>query len=133
MITNLLMSKPKNHKEFIKPTADELNHSEVLVEDAVEFFYSSLSKKISDMKTNRIEINGLGTFTVRPKRLRELIDRLTSKLNKIKNPKAANSLKIKRNLEVDLEKAQQLNEIVQKEISDKIAFKEAKKKEKRND
>ncbi len=127
------MSKPKSHKEFIQPAADELECSEVLVEDVIEFFYSFISKEISAMKHNRLEVCGLGKFVVCNKQLETLISKLEGKLGKIKNPKSEQSFKIKHNLEEDLHKAINMRNIVLREKAEKASFIEEKRKRRENE
>ena len=117
---------PKNHKEFIKPTADKLNCSEILVEDAVGFFYGELQKMMASLKHQQIEVLNFGTFKVRPKELENLIQTQELFLKKMGTPKTMNKMGMKRTVEVTIEKAKALEKMVAAERSRKEEFMENK-------
>ena len=60
---------PKSHKNFIKPTAKELNVDEILVSDVVGFYYSELRKSLNDIASINIKVDSLGTFSIKSKEL----------------------------------------------------------------
>jgi nucleoid DNA-binding protein len=113
---------PKNHKEFIKPTADKLGCSEILVEDAVEFFYGSLQKMMGSLEHQQIEVLNLGTFKVRPKEVDNLIQTQELFLKKMGTPQTMNKMGVKRNVEVTLEKAKALEQKIEAERTRKKEF-----------
>ena len=112
----------KSHKDFIKPTAEALGHSEILTEDIVEFFYNKLQKMIGSMEYNQIEVVSLGTFKVRPTKLDELIESKINHLNKLALPRTMTQMDIKRNVEVELEKARNLKDLIEEERKRKQEF-----------
>ena len=118
--------KTRSHKEFIKPTAEELDASEILVEDVVEFFYSTLHKMIDSMEHPQIEVVGLGTFKVRPNKLDELIDDKKRFLDSMGTPTTMTKMTIKRNVEVQWERAQNLKEKVEEENKRREEFRKQK-------
>lgn len=113
---------PKNHKEFIKPTADKLGCSEILVEDSVEFFYSHLQKMMGSLEYQQIEVLNLGTFKVRPKEVENLIQSQEHFLKKIGTPQTMNKMGVKRSVEVTLEKAKALEQKIEDERTRKKEF-----------
>lgn len=112
----------KSHKDFIKPTAEALGHSEILTEDIVEFFYNRLQKMIGSMEHQQIEVISLGTFKVRPSKLDELIESKVRHLDKLEIPRTMTQMDIKRNVEVELEKARNLKDLMDKEQKRKEEF-----------
>lgn len=56
---------PKKHKEFIKPTAEKLDHSETLVDDVISFYWNAVRKGLSALDSPSIAVSNLGTFKVR--------------------------------------------------------------------
>lgn len=60
---------PKKPKEFIKPTAEALGYSESVVDDIVGFYWSSVRKALSELRSPSITVANLGTFKVRYKRI----------------------------------------------------------------
>jgi hypothetical protein len=62
---------PKKAKDFIKPTAEELNVPTELVEDLANFFWDEVHRSVNAMAYHRIDVPGLGVFTSKPKKLEE--------------------------------------------------------------
>lgn len=58
---------PKKANKLYKPVAEELNVSEALVEDFVEFFYKDVRTCLSNLQHPLLYIDGLGTFTIKHK------------------------------------------------------------------
>lgn len=54
--------KPTKGRTLIKKTADDLGVSESLTQDVVDFYYSTVRKKIEAMKHTTIFLHGLGTL-----------------------------------------------------------------------
>ena len=63
---------PKKPKDFIKPTAEALNHSETLVDEVVGFYWASVRKALSELGSPSITVTNLGTFKVRYKKIQAL-------------------------------------------------------------
>ena len=60
---------PKKPKDFIKPTAEDLELSESIVGDIVDFYWSSIRKALSNIEGSSITVTNLGTFKVRYKKI----------------------------------------------------------------
>jgi hypothetical protein len=95
---------PKSHKNFIKPTAKELNVDEILVSDVVGFYYSELRKSLNDIASINIKVDSLGTFSIKSKELYKLKGRLTGHLKALENPETFNQMRIKKDIEEKFEK-----------------------------
>lgn len=63
---------PKKPKDFIKPTAEELGHSETLVDNVTGFYWSTVRKALSELESPSIAVTNLGTFKVRYKKIQAL-------------------------------------------------------------
>lgn len=95
---------PKNHKHFIKPTAEETSMDEMLVSDAVGFFYSELRKSLNNIESINVKIDKLGTFRIKKKELYKLEQRLKGHLTALETPETFNQMRIKKEIEDKLEK-----------------------------
>jgi nucleoid DNA-binding protein len=68
--------RPTKAKELIKKTAQELNLSEELVKDVVDFYYGRVKAKIEALEDPTIFLHGLGTLRLSRKKLHRDIDGL---------------------------------------------------------
>lgn len=116
---------PKNSKHFIKPTADELDCSTELVDDAVSFFYSELRKNLINMTGPNIQIENLGSFKVKPNELPKLVAKYQKHLDVLK-PETFNQMKLQKELQHKLEKVLNLQKQVNSEKLRKAKFIDAK-------
>lgn len=78
---------PKKPKQFIKPTADELEISEALVDDIVSFYWSSVRKALSDLESPSITVTNIGIFKARYGRIGGIERKYNNYLNKLENEK----------------------------------------------
>lgn len=67
--------KPKNHKSFFEDVAKEAEVHKDVVEDIIAFYYSQLRKNLSNLTDTHINISGLGTFSIRKRKLEKTIKR----------------------------------------------------------
>lgn len=68
--------RPTKAKELIKKTALELNLSEELVKDVVDFYYEKVKAKIENLEDPTIFLHGLGTLRLSRRKLHRDIDGL---------------------------------------------------------
>jgi nucleoid DNA-binding protein len=61
--------RPTKGKELIKKTAQDLNISEEMVADVVNFYYSCVKQKIESLEHPTIFLHGLGTLRLSRKKL----------------------------------------------------------------
>lgn len=66
---------PKKANKLYKPVAEDLHVDETLVEDLVEFMYKNLRQNLTGLTHPRINLDGLGHFTVRPFSVKKGIER----------------------------------------------------------
>ncbi len=67
--------KPKNHKAFFEEVAKEINVHRDVVEDIVTFYYAKVRKNLSELSDTHISVSGLGTFSIRKRKLEQSIKR----------------------------------------------------------
>jgi nucleoid DNA-binding protein len=124
---------PKNHKLFIKPTAEETKLSEVLVTDTVEFFYSELRKLLNEIQSINIKVDRLGTFKVKYKTLGLLKTKLETQYKGLDNPESFNKMRVKKEVQSRLEKVKEVHDLMQSERERKNNVKQKRNEEtKRN-
>jgi len=90
---------PKNHKHFIKPTAEKLDCKEQLVSDVIGFYYSAVRKSLSDVESINVKLDGLGTFKIKEKQLIKLKCQLGDHLERLENPETFGQMKIKKEIQ----------------------------------
>ena len=71
---------PKKSSKLYKTVAEDLNISEALVEDLVEYTYKDLRENLTDLKHPRINMEGLGHFVARTVSIRKDIEKYTKML-----------------------------------------------------
>lgn len=70
---------PKKSNILYKEVSEDINVSETLVVDIVEYYYKELRSQLSGLKHPRINVEGLGQFVLREK----LVEIYISKLSKM--------------------------------------------------
>lgn len=94
---------PKKASKLYKQVAEELNVEEALVEDLVEFLYKNVRSSLSNLSHPRINVEGLGHFTVKPSWIRRSIERSKKTLeNHDTSTFGAYSKKVKAEEKLDL-------------------------------
>ncbi len=73
--------KPTKGKDLIKKTSVDLDLSEELVNDVVNFYYSTVAKKLESLEYPTLYLHGLGTLKLRMKKLKRDIKGLQKLLN----------------------------------------------------
>ena len=67
--------KPKNHKAFFEEISKEIGVHKDTVDDIITFYYSKIRKNLSELKDTDIYVAGLGTFSIRKRKLEKAIKR----------------------------------------------------------
>jgi nucleoid DNA-binding protein len=71
---------PKKSRTLYKEISEDLNLSEDLIQDFVEFYYKEVRSNLTELKHPRINIDGLGQFAIRTYSVRKAIPRYTKQL-----------------------------------------------------
>ena len=67
--------KPKNHKSFFEEVSKEIEVHKDVVDDIITFYYAKIRKNLSELKDTDVHVSGLGTFSVRKRKLEKAIKR----------------------------------------------------------
>jgi len=71
---------PKKANKLYRQVAEELDVSETLVEDFIEFYYKAVRENMSNLTHHRINVDGLGQFVAKPNLVRKAIPKYTKTL-----------------------------------------------------
>ena len=66
---------PKKSNKLYKEVSEELDLTEDLVQDFIEFYYKEIRKNLSDLLHPRINVDGLGHFVAKTFIIRKAIPR----------------------------------------------------------
>jgi nucleoid DNA-binding protein len=114
--------KPKNHKSFFGEVAEEIQVHKDVVEDIITFYYAKIRKNLSELKDTDINVSGLGTFSIRKRKLEKAIKRnkdILGNLEKMTYKGYDKYVPVKKKLK-EMENAL---EILNKKIKEKTDFK----------
>lgn len=107
---------PKKSSTLYKEVSEELNVSESLVSDIIEFYYKDLRTQLSNLKYPRINVEGLGQFVVKEK----LAEVYISKLSKMLPTHDVSTFRAYHNKKAMEEKLQLLNVVAIKIQEERI-------------
>ena len=74
---------PKKHNTFKKDIAKEVGVHPDIVDAFITFYYGKVRKNLSDLNCCNLHLDGLGTFSLRKKRLKDKIKRYKSILGNL--------------------------------------------------
>ena len=114
--------KPKKPKEFYENIAKEAEVHKDVVNDLVAFFYSKFRKNLSELKAPKINLPGLGTFSIRKRKLEKAIKRnkdILGNLEKMTYKGYEKFIPVKNKIE-EMEK---VLELINNNIKEKTKFK----------
>ncbi len=112
---------PKKPNKLYKQIAEEMNISEVLVDNFMTFYYKEVRKNLSELNYTKINIDGLGVMAVKPRTVDGLIDKYKSKLSKL-NTDTMDNYFYKKRIEGKVELLEKTKKLLEaeKEIKDKF-------------
>jgi len=67
---------PKKSSLLYKELSEEMDLSQDLIQDVIEFYYKEIRSNLTGLKHPRINVDGLGQFVVRTHAVRKAIPRL---------------------------------------------------------
>jgi len=117
---------PKNSKHYIVPTAEELEKDTQLVEDVVSFYYSTLRKSLVDMVGINVQVENLGQFRVKKMDVSKVVEKYKKHLSMITKD-TFSQMQLRKEIELKLEKAEKLSQIIEIERERKKQFYKNKK------
>lgn len=112
---------PKSSKHCIAPTAEELGQDSQLIQDAVGFYYSLLRKTLVELSHTNIQIENLGTFSVKRKEVPLLIKKYNKHLG-ILTKDTFNQMTLRKETEKKLANAIKLQGMIDTEKTRKHEF-----------
>jgi nucleoid DNA-binding protein len=68
---------PKKSSSLYKETSEEVNVSEAIVADIIEYYYKQLRIELSGLKHPRINVEGLGQFVLKERLVETYISKIT--------------------------------------------------------
>jgi hypothetical protein len=112
---------PKKPIILYKQVAEDLNQSESLVDTFMTFYYKEVRKLLSNLSHTKINIDGLGQMVVKERTIDGLINKYNARVNKATTNTFSNYFD-KKNLEVKLEKMNNIKIVLQQEKQLKDKF-----------
>lgn len=119
---------PKKAKEFIKPTAQQLQLDEEFVKDLVEFFYKKLRLNLQKLNCHNIYVSKLGTFSAKSWRIDDVIEEMERKYAGIA-PNSIRKFEIRKEYEYLLNNAKMIKQMMEAENNKKKEIKQKRKDE----
>lgn len=74
---------PRKPKDLYKQVAEDMNISETLVDNFMTFYYKEVRKNLTELNYSKINLDGLGVMTVKPKTVEGLINKYTCRFDKL--------------------------------------------------
>ncbi len=90
---------PIKAKDLIPLVAKDLNISEELVKDVVDYFYKKVSNSLINMEDPNVFIKNLGTFKAIYKEITKLYNLQKDHMNALDNPESFQQMIIKKDIE----------------------------------
>ena len=116
---------PKKSNKLYKEVSEELDLTEDLIQDFIEFYYKEIRRNLTDLLHPRINVDGLGQFVEKSFFIEKTIPRLTNKLM-IHDTSTFNAYFSKKQSELKLESLIALKLKIDEEADRKTKFKKIK-------
>ena len=112
---------PRKPKDLYKQVAEDMNISETLVDNFMTFYYKEVRKNLTELKYSKINLDGLGVMTVKPKTVEGLINKYTCRFDKLNTDTFASYFNKKR-IETKLDRLNNIKSILDQEKQLKEKF-----------
>jgi hypothetical protein len=116
---------PKKPNSLYKEITDEFECSEQLVDDLVHFYYKTLKKRMSGLTDLRLNVEGLGHFVLKMRKVKNAIPHYKKVLND-HDTSTFGAYHNKKSVEEKLELLKQLNVKIEDELEKRQKFKNEK-------
>jgi hypothetical protein len=120
---------PKKPNILYQQVAEDLNIPESLVDTFMTFYYKELRKNLSELNYSKVNIDGLGVMTVKPRTVEGLINKYTNRVEKL-NTNTLTSYNYKKRVEDKIELLHKIKGIIDEEKKVKEEFLKEKADEK---
>jgi|TARA_R110001592_G_scaffold26926_1_gene100294 hypothetical protein len=122
---------PKKAKSYINIISKDLNEDVELLECLIDFYYKECRNALSNLKYDRLNIDGLGHFKSRNNLVKKSIDKINKDLNN-HDTSTFKAYYNKKNLEEKLKLLTNLAELNNIEMKRKDEFKKEKNESKKH-
>lgn len=116
---------PKKASSLYQEITDEFECSEKLVDDLVHFYYKTLKKRMSSISDLRLNVEGLGHFVLKMKKVKNAIPHYEKVLDG-HDTSTFGAYHNKKSIEDKLERLKKLNVKVKEELEKRQDFKNEK-------
>ena len=116
---------PKKPNSLYKEITDEFECSEQLVDDLVHFYYKTLKKRMSGLTDLRLNVEGLGHFVLKMRKVKNAIPHYEKVLND-HDTSTFGAYHNKKSVEEKLELLKQLDVKIEDELEKRKKFKNEK-------
>jgi len=112
---------PYKYNKLYTLISEELNVKEDLVDDFINFYYKEVRSTLSDLNHTKVNIDGLGVFSIKPRSVDKLINRYQKTIDNSNNY-SFKSYFNKKQLESKLDDLYNIQEKIRKEKEDRKKF-----------
>jgi nucleoid DNA-binding protein len=112
---------PYKYNKLYTLISEELNVKEDLVDDFINFYYKEVRSTLSDLNHTKVNIDGLGVFSIKPRSVDKLINRYQKTIDNSNNY-SFKSYFNKKQLESKLDDLYNIQEKIRKEKEDRKNF-----------
>ena len=112
---------PYKYNKLYTLISEELNVKEDLVDDFINFYYKEVRSTLSNLNHTKVNIDGLGVFSIKPRSVDKLINRYQKTIDNYNNY-SFKSYFNKKQLESKLNDLYNIQEKIRKEKEDRKNF-----------
>jgi len=112
---------PYKYNKLYTLISEELNVKEDLVDDFINFYYKEVRSTLSNLNHTKVNIDGLGVFSIKPRSVDKLINRYQKTIDNSNNY-SFKSYFNKKQLESKLDDLYNIQEKIRKEKEDRKKF-----------
>ena len=116
---------PKKPNSLYSEITDEFDCSEKQVDDVISFYYKTLKKRMADINDLRLNVEGLGHFVLKMKKVKDTIPHYEKVLSD-HDTSTFGAYHNKKNIEDKLRKLKNINVRIQEELEKRQKFKNEK-------
>lgn len=116
---------PKKPNSLYSEITEEFDCSEKLVDDVISFYYKTLKKRMAKIDDLRLNVEGLGHFVLKMKKVKDTIPHYEKVLSN-HDTSTFGAYHNKKNIEEKLRKLKKVNVKIQEELEKRQKFKNEK-------
>jgi len=116
---------PKKASSLYREVTDEFECSEKLVDDLVHFYYKTLKKRMSSIEDLRLNVEGLGHFVLKMRKVKNAIPHYKKVLTN-HDTSTFGAYHNKKSIEEKLKRLEKVNVKIEEELKNRQEFKNEK-------